>query len=217
VSKIAAKLLVLSVVFMFASQALAEIDVIQMAQQLNPTLYMIMQNNSEEESLAKLDAYERQIEKDLAVNPNSPELHWLLGLHAWCVLYAWDSPVPLDKNRKQKEIASSAFRKSLDLDDSDNPSLSVDILYSIKEYAPSDVHVEAAQRILEEDRNLEPRSELEIRGGMAVHYVRLGRYDEALQVFDEFEENNPGVLTSDVQFKRDYHNRKIAEAKQEAP
>jgi len=181
--------MVLSILWVFAFQAMAEIDVVQMAQQLNPILYMRMQDKSEDEMLEKLDTYEQQINNELSMNPTNPELYWLLGLHAWCVLYAWDNPVSLDKNREQKEIANSAFRKALD--NSENPKLSVDALYSIKKFAPPDVHVEAAHRIIEEDTHLDSQKELEIRGGMANHLIRLGRYNEAINTLEEWGDKYP--------------------------
>ena len=192
----------------------ADINVETMAQQLNPKLYMSMDNVPETEKLAQLTNYELQLKNAQAANPNNPQLWWLAGLHAWSVLYAWDDSVSLDKNRAQKEIGFSAFRKALELDKTHEPHLTLDMLYSLKTFGSSDVHIEAARRILAANPALDKYEELEIRGGMAVHYTELGRYEEALKVFDEFEEKYPEEYTTELQFKRNYHNNKINKAKQ---
>ncbi len=198
----------------FASHAIAEIDVIKTAQQLNPIVYMQMRDKPEAEKLAKLDKIEQQIKGELADNKNRPELYWLLGLHAWAKLYAWDKPVPIEKNRAQKAIASKAFRKALELDNSDAPILSVDILYSMKKFASSDVHVEAARRIFKEDQNLEPRKELDMRGEIIQHLLRLKRYDDVMKEIEIIEQKFTD--TEYAKGARSHYTKVIKKAKQAA-
>ncbi len=203
---------VVSISLFFSVSAAAEIDAMKMLQQVHPARYMKMIDRSEQDKLNELNEYQKIINDEIASNPNNPNLYWLRGLHAWSVLYAWDSPVPIEKNRHQKKLATLNFRKVFELDDSENTKLNLDVLYSLKTYGSSDVHVEAGRRILASDPYLEERKELDIRGGMSVHYTRLGEYEKALAVYDEFEEKYPGKFVSEIKTMRNHTQIDIDEA-----
>lgn len=149
--------------------ALDQSEILELAAGLNPASYM-GHAVSEDEKLRKLEAYDDQIQHLLNENPEDPRLWWLQGLHAWCVLYALDKP-PIERNRALKDLATEAFRKALAYDDPENPKLTVDMLYSFTNFGSSDVHVAAAERILDEGPELLPREEIEIRGGMIQHLL----------------------------------------------
>lgn len=212
------KALCLSVLLIWSGYALAELDVSETAKTLTQYMYMQNLDKPKEERIKALDVIKEQIAAELKLNSNDPVMWWLNGLADLSYVYAWnlswkDDPKNIDIIQDQKMVAVEKFRKALELDTLDNPKLTLEMLYSLKNFGSSDVHVEAASRILETDENIDSKKEMEIRGGMATHFIRLGKYDEAINILEEWAKKYPDK-TRNVSGYINHAQQMIEEAKQ---
>ena len=119
----------------------------------------------------------------------------------------------MERNNYQKNIA---YKKSLDLDDQYEPHLTLGMLNSVRGTGDSETVVRVIQRILVENAVLkhEPSDEIEIRGQMNSHLIKLGRYDEVYENLDYMEKTFLDFKDL-IAFRREFSTKKIEKIKQD--
>jgi hypothetical protein len=197
--------------------AWAEIDVDTTAKMLYEYLQFRKVNVSKGEQLSDLYGIEQKIDQELKEHPNNPKLWWLKGLNAWSYVHALQKPLTEEEKKLKRyykyELTDEAFKKAIELDKSNEPHLTLNMFYSLKTFGSSDVHVEAARRILEEDPDLEPKNEIEMRGGIIQHLLRLERYEEVMKEIETIEQKYPD--TEYAKNARKHYTEVIEKAKKE--
>lgn len=191
----------------------ASIDTEQMINQISKNLYYRDKSVGRDTQVNEIENIMNDLESAINKEPDNPAYRYIYGLANWSRLVILGSTLTTEEQQKLKQPAFESFRKALELDKSKDHKLTLDMLYGLKKFGSSDVHVEAAQRILSEDPNLEPRSELEIRGGMVTHLIRMGKYDEAINTLDEWAAKYPEQADRVTGYKK-HAERLIDKAKQ---
>ncbi len=149
---------------------------------------------SNEQKIAELDGYKATIEQAIEQSPNNPQLQWLNGANTLAYKYSTDrKELYANDKERWKEITHQkdrAYQTALELDKSHEPHLTAGMLHNMKGTGSSEIVVYVIKRLLKETE-LERFPEVEMRGQMNSHLLKLERFDEIYENLDYLDQFFP--------------------------